>query len=356
MLINRYAPLKKIILLLFGLFCASHLMASSTELIMPRTLPKPLNVGVTFMLNNITHLDEKEGLFKANIDLILRWHDPTLAYDPRVTGTNEQELTPKESKEKRDTTWTPLIRITNIQSITSDTSTMTISSNGEVRVLQRMEGVFQMQPDLSAFPFDTQYLSFHLDADSNTIKEIEFSQNKKEIDRSGIREGLSLAGWNLEGISFERAIVRNASGSFYPRYNIILTMERIPFSHLFEFAPLLLIMLSPTLITLYSEASFSTRITAWGGALLTLIAVSFALELKYPALGTNSILPQLIGVVLLYQFIMILLCVSLFNSKLSERFKNPYILHEITTVLQWAIPAGFLLLIVSRILLVAFSA
>ena len=122
--------------------------------------------------------------------------------------------------------------------------------------------------------------------------------------------------------------------------------------HLFACAPLFLIMLSPTIMTLYNQdTSISSRLTAWGGALLTLIATMFALNQKYPALESDSILTQITTIILLYQFLMIMLTMSFLNPSFAKRFKNPYLAPELILYIRWAIPTLLLLLVITCVLL-----
>lgn len=320
---------------------------------MPDNLSKPLKVGVAFIVNSIVNIDEVEGKFEADVDLTMQWNDPNLSYDPEVVGTNLRTLDTDETNAQLKAVWTPIITISNIEKIANDTPSMTITPEGGVTYVQRIKAVFNMHPNLDAFPFDKQKLVFYLDAEKNTTNEVVFVQDQKEINQSGIRQGVKLTGWNLQGVSFSTLLIRGAEGGFYPRYEVTIAMARISGNHLFAFAPLFLIMLSPAIITLYNDSTLGSRLTAWGAALLALIAVSFALKSQYPALKPTSILPQIISIVLIFQFLMVVVSMTVVNAHFSKRFKNPYLIPELLNYLRWALPFGFILIIISRIFLVA---
>ncbi len=319
----------------------------------PDGIAKPIAIGVTFMVNQVISLDEKTGEFLADIDLGLQWLDPHLGFDEKKQGSSVINLNPTETSQKMQQIWSPHLVISNMQSIETNVGTLAITNTGTIDYTQRIKAIFKVAPKLKAFPFDTQKLELYLDANNYTIHEVQFIQTQNNIDRSGIREGVGLDGWSFKGVVFDNTWVRNANGSFYPRFNAQIVMRRIPFSHLVAFAPLLLIMLSPTIITLFSQSSTESRLGAWGASLLTLIAISFALNQKYPALSPDSILPQVITIVLAYQFVMIFLTVTVVNPKFMGRFKNPYIVDELLSYLRWAIPLGLILLITSRVILVS---
>ncbi len=323
---------------------------------MPKNLQRPLKVGVTFILNSILNLNEKSGEFEAEVDLTLNWTDPDLAFSPVKAGTTILALNEKETQAKLKSIWYPKITLANIAKIVKNTPSMRISSEGEVSYVQRIKAVFVMNPNLKAFPFDTQNLTVFLDANENDTSEIRFNQDQTEIDHSGIREGVKLPGWTMERVDFKKSIIRSSTGSFYPRFEVMIIMKRVSTAHLFAFAPLLIIILAPTILTLYSDTAVGPRLTAWGASLLTLIATSFALNQKYPALEADSILPQLINILLVYQFVMIICTFTVLDKKFAQSFKNPYVGPEIVSVLRWAIPTTFILAIFTAILLVSSAA
>lgn len=320
---------------------------------LPQNVQRPIKVGITFILNSISSLDEKSGLFQAEVDLTFTWTNPDIAFNPKQVGQTLLILNEQETKDKLKTIWSPQITISNLEKIVSNQPSMTISYDGNAHYVQRIKAVFKMEPDLRSFPFDTQSLIFYLDADQNTTSEIKFVQDQVEVNKSGIRHGVKLDGWSLNRVDFENTIVRNANGSFYPRFEIKIIMKRISQIHIFAFAPLFLLFLAPTVLTLYNKKTLGERLTTWGASLLTLIATSFALNQKYPALSANSILPEMISIMMGFQFVMIFISLTFVNDSFTNKFKNPFLANAILHVLQWAVPASLILIIISRILLIS---
>lgn len=319
---------------------------------LPKNVQTPVRVGVTFMLNSIRNLDEKGGVFEAEVDLTLTWTNPDEAFPQKKHGSNVKSLSGKEAESKLKTMWVPAITIANLEKVTSTTPVLKIHSDGTVNYVQRIKANFKMHPDLRAFPFDYQYLTFFLDADKNTTGEIKFVQGLSEVNHSGIRPGVALSGWSLEQVIYKNSLVRGTAGTFYPRFEIQIELQRISTIHLLAFAPLLLLMLSPTITTLYTETKLSARLTMWGGSLLTLIATSFALNSKYPQLEADSILPVIINIVMIYQFVMIFISMTIVEPSFEKKFKNPYIIPELLLFAQWAVPVLYVLLMLYNILLV----
>lgn len=319
--------------------------------VMPENIPRPSKIGVSLILNNLVNLDEQKGIFEADVDLTLTWSNPNLSFDPKTAGTIEMTFNEQETPQKLKTIWWPQVTISNIEKIVNNIPYLSIASDGTAVYTQRIKADFKIHPDLRSFPFDSQSLTFFLDASKNTTNEVQFSQDQQQINHSGVRAGVGLVGWTMQGIDFKHSVIRNQTGGFYPRFEAKISMKRISLPHLFAFAPLFLIILSPTIMTLFGETSLGSSLTAWGASLLTLIATMFALNQKYPALEANSILPQIITIILGYQFLMIFLSMTFLNPLFAKQLKNPYVIPEIVRYLRWAVPAALILLVVSRILL-----
>jgi hypothetical protein len=319
--------------------------------IIPDNIEKPLKVGVSLVLNNLISLDEKQGTFEADVDFTLTWNNTNEAFDPKTVGTSIKYFDEQQTPEALKTMWYPEITISNMEKIVNDVPLLSVRSDGTIVYIQRIKALFKINPELRAFPFDSQSLTFYLEATKNTSSEVKFTQSQTEINHSGVRPAVSLSGWELKEIEFSHSLGRSISGGFYPRFEAKISMDRISMPHLFAFAPLFLIMLSPTIMTLFSESTLGSRLTAWGGSLLTLIATMFALNQKYPALESDSILTQITSIILGYQFLMILLSMSFLNPSFAKRFRNPYMVSEMISYIRWSIPALTIILVLTCVLL-----
>jgi len=108
------------------------------------------------------------------------------------------------------------------------------------------------------------------------------------------------------------------------------------------------------MLTLYvSKADLVTRIGSWSGALLATVAMSFTLNLRYPALGSESIISLMLQYCFAYQFIMICITCTLLNPKLIKRFHNHFLVREINKYFKWSVPLIFILVIMARVLMTA---
>lgn len=321
---------------------------------LPVNSPRPLKIGVNFVLNSISKINEGLGEFEASIDLQLRWRDASLAFDPKSTGTNRLAYGFEQATAKVDQIWSPPIDIVNMKGkpIFLEPSLM-MYSDGTVMYIQRIKAVFESKFKLAPFPFDTQHLKVQLLSNRYNTADIQFVQNQSEINHSGLRPGAHVVGWHLKEVEFIPSSIRGWNGDTLPRFEASIIMSREPITHLFVFAPLLLILIVPTILTLYVPGEVGVRLTTWSGAMLALIAMIFTLDLRYPALESDSILSQMIAILFGYQFLMMCLTMTVLNPHLAEKVKNPFIISEVIKFLRWSVPAGLAILITIRILLTA---
>ncbi len=329
----------------------------ASEISMPSNLPRPLKIGVIFVLNDLYKISEASGNYEASIDLQFQWRDPSLAFDPKEYGTFRRELCLEQANKMLDKIWDPDIIIANINGkpISRDPCIL-IDAEGNVVYIQRIKAVFDSTFQLAPFPFDTQNLIVKLFSNRYNNTEIIFSQNQEQINQSGIRQGVSIAGWNVKNLELAYSNERGLDGKFFPQLEAKIIIDRQPISHLFAIAPLLLVVIVPTILTLYANVEISTRLTTWSGAILALIALSFTLNLRYPALPADSIMGQLIAIIFAYEFIMICLTMSIFNPQLTKQIKNPHLIPEIIHFMQWHVPPIIVAVVVIRILLTKLAA
>ncbi len=327
-----------------------------TSFKMPENFQKPLRIGVIVTANEITKINEVTNTFEGSIDITLTWHDPNETFDPKITGTNRLTFNEDAAVEKLKKIWNPDIAIANIDKVAiKQHPSLMINADGLVHYLQRVNGTFESTYHLEPFPFDNQFLNINLISRSYDISQLQFEQTQDEINHSGIREGARISGWDLRDLNFFVTNEKGLNGNYFSEFQANILVRRIPLSHLFYLAPLLLIIIVPTIITFFSKSDVPTRLNNWAGSMLALIALSFTLTLRYPALPSNGILAQLIAIIFGYQFMMILLSKTLLDPTLQENSKYRYLLEELVLFLRWGIPLGVVTLIVARVLLVSLT-
>lgn len=323
---------------------------------MPINFPKPFPVSVSIIIDQLNSINETSGTFSCTFDLKLTWTNPSEAFDPIVNGSFRKEICHEKADEALKTMWNPEIIVTNIKDKPSNVSKcILISADGTVQYIQRIQATMTSDFSLIDFPFDSQYLTINLESIQYDATELQFTQSQNDIYNSGISKDVELENWHIDGLSYSKSENRGLDGKFYPDFEVIITLKRYPGSDLLSFMPLILIVFMPTLATLFFKAELQSNISSWSAALLALIAMSFALNLKYPSLESNSIINQIINIFFGYIFVMIILSLTVFNSKIAEKVKNPYIVPELKRFLSWSIPIGLIILVVVVTILTALN-
>ena len=230
------------------------------------------DVEVKVYLLDIDGIDSVSQSFVANLALVLRWHDPSLAHE----GLDSI------SKDLNEI-WHPRVQILNQQRLVNTfPQSVEIHPDGEVIYRQRVWGSFSQPLELSEFPFDTQRLEI-------TLANLSFGSQKirlKPSPDSGIAENLSIPDWEIMQWDFaaEDLELDNES-SLIP--GMVLSLEAKRYTNYFRFKvilPLILIVMMSWLVFWIDPSLISSQISVAVTAMLTMIAYRFALAGMLPRL------------------------------------------------------------------------
>jgi len=306
-------------------------------------------------VNEITKISDQTGTFEGNLDLRLRWNDPNMIFDARKMGANRLTFAQEAATKKLAGIWNPAITLANgkVQVLEQG---MFIYADGTVIHIQRLQGTFDAKYNLAAFPFDTQSLPIRLVSRKYNMDQVSLTQDQIDINKSGLRQGIILSAWKPKRVEFATSRTRGWNGEYFSEMEARILVSRIPQSYLFAiFIPLLLIMLIPTLMTLYTKADIAPRLTAWSASILSLVALSFTFSTRYSALDSDSFVVQLVTIGFGYQMFMILFTITLLSPQVADRFSNKFIVPEVLGYLRWTIPPALIGLILTQALLTALS-
>ena len=320
----------------------------------PTNVPNPLTVGVALIVNNISKINESGGTFTADIDLLLRWKDPRLAFDVKTVGVDQQQFNGEEATAKLATLWTPQVKITNLaEKPLRQEDGLFLYADGRVVYNQRLTATFENKLELASFPFDTQALPIRLTSSSYSINKVIFGQEQSDIDFSGLSQGLQLSGWTPGNLEFVSSRFRGWDGNFYPQMEAQIMVKRNSASHIPGlFIPYSLILLLPTIVSLWvTTTDLEQRVSSWAGSILTLLALSFTLAIRYPILGPENIFYQIIWTGFGFQFLMLVITATVMNPALQSIFKDKYIIAELINFLRWSLPLGLVIFLSRMVLL-----
>jgi len=324
---------------------------------MPAGVPLPLRVGVAVTLNDASKFSEIAGTYEALVDVRYRWVDPSLAFSAKEMGGERLEFSNEQMTEKLKKIWTPKLSLVNqLGNPARSESGLFIYADGTVEQFQRLRTVLDTKYRMAAFPFDTQGLQVRILSTRYTANQVNLQQDQNDIDASGFSESIAISGWTAKRMEFSTARKRSWNGDIYPEFEAKAFIQRQPFGHLAGvLTPFLLIMLVPTLMTLYIKADVAPRMTLWGASILALIALNFTFSVRYPALGADSLVQQVMSIGFGYQMLMISLTSTVFYPTFSDRYFSKHLQAEIVGVLRWLVPVGLIGLILARAMLTAYA-
>jgi hypothetical protein len=331
-------------------------MAQDEPMALPAGASLPLRVGVAVFLNDAGKINEQAGTFEASFDVRYRWRDVTLAFNAKAAGADRQEFSNEQMAAKLRKIWSPRLTLANMNgNVLRTEGGLFIYADGTVEQIQRMRMVLDTKYRMVAFPFDTQSLGVRILSTRYTVNQIALTQDQNDINASGTRETLAIAGWTTKRMEFASSRSRGWSGDSYPEFSAFVVMERQPLGHLFSiFTPFLLILLVPTIMTLYIKGDVAPRMTLWGASILALIALNFTFSIRYAALSSDSLVQQVISIGFGFQLLMICLTVTLMNPVLADRFFSKHLQTGLIDFLRWGLPLGLVGLVITRSLLTAY--
>ncbi|MBD2315271.1 ligand-gated ion channel [Phormidium tenue] len=322
----------------------------------PSNVALPMRVGVALFVNSINKINEATNTFESQFDIRYVWNDPRLAFDTGEMGTNRLEFGQEAAVAKLATIWNPQIKITNIIEKDAQISPgLFIHYDGKVELIQRVKATFESKLNLDAFPFDNQSLLVAMLSSKYNSNQIALSQDQDDLNASGLNPELKVNGWNPQGITFKTSQLRAWNGAFLRQIEARVGMKRIPNAILGSiFTPFLLTLIVPTIFTFFANVDLAPRLVAWSGSILALVALTFTFSVRYPWLGSNSLVSQIFTAGHAYQMLSVILSITLLNPDVAKRMDR-FIVAELVSYLRWLVPVGFLGVLVTKSLLTAFD-
>jgi len=231
------------------------------------------DVEVKVLLLDIEGIDSVSQNFTANLVMVLRWRDSSLAHDgPDSTSTPLENI------------WYPNIQILNQQKLVSTLPrAVEIHPDGEVVHRQRVWGSFSQPLDLRLFPFDTQRLQVTLANVGLGAKAV----NLVPSPSSGISEMLTMPDWEVTGWDFVASDI--SLDDEPPRVQgmvFSLDVKRDTSFFIYKvIMPLILIVMMSWLVFWIDPSLAASQISVSVTAMLTMIAYRFAIAGMMPRLA-----------------------------------------------------------------------
>ncbi|MFI3157668.1 MAG: hypothetical protein QX199_16100 [Methylococcaceae bacterium] len=312
--------------------------------IFPTNTVLPIQVKTGFRIDKIEKINEKDKLFSADVKLRLKWRDLRLRFNSWENGSNVKTFTNNEAKKKLEEIWQPEVKIANINTQTGSFSErgtgLRIYYNGEVELIQDFFGVFKIEFNLMAFPFDTQNFNVALVSPRYGIEKVVLLAEQEDIDFSGLSQEAKLKEWSFSPFEFVESQVRGWEGLLRSELIIQLAAKRNPSGDLNKiFMPLLLILFADYIIVICSGSeNLERNVSVISSSLLAIIAIDFTVSINYPALESGSMIDKVFMVGYGYSWFLLLVAITLLNPVITRHIASRHTILEAISTLKWSIP------------------
>ncbi|MGC4069392.1 MAG: hypothetical protein QM784_33025 [Polyangiaceae bacterium] len=309
-------------------------------------LPVVVHVGVSVL--ELRSFDDVKGEFEATTDMRMCWKDPRLRFQPRGVATQYEEYRGKVAEEHLEKLWTPTVDVSNrLETIGYVGRRLRIFSDGEVELIVRTTGRYNVDVDVKRFPFDVQALAMQLIVRDDTTDRVAMHFDKDDEEFSRARSTVKLEPWGIGDVDLDGDLVSGWNGDRYSRVTASLMVSRSPASGLTTiFIPLLASLLIP-LLTLWMNRptpegfeveAFELANMGIGG-LFSVIALSLAVTSSYGSIGgSDNTVTRLFALNYATLAISLAIVVLFYRGNIVLRLFGPYVHEQVFRFMLWAIP------------------
>lgn len=307
---------------------------------LPRDVQLPVHVASAVSVSEVTRVDEAAGTFDATVDVLLRWQDPSTAFDRLQAGTDRKTWIRDEADARRAELWDPRIEIVNLagEPESRDTS-FRIHADGRIEYTQRIRGTFETPIDLARFPFDSQRLVVQLTSPDHDARQVRLVHEQADVERSTISPAVSLPEWTVgPRVNFTGDEVRGLDGMLHSELQASVGIARLARAYVASlFAPLAVILMLPVLC-IWVKTDIHERVNWVVTAVFSLIALNFSVSISYPALGIDSMFMRLFWYGYVAQGTALGLIMLLFNESRLAAWLGEDLIEEAVEYLSWSLP------------------
>ena len=334
------------VLLATGALLLSAAGAQAAELTdMPSGGQLPVRVSTAIRVLDIAQIMETTGQLNARVELTYRWTDRRQAFDAVKEAVAHKDYFGDVAVARLRQMWTPAIEIENLSgSPRQDQSGLTIESDGDITLVRRLDATFRVNVDMSSFPFDVQTLDIDLTSNRYSLREVILVHTESDQAHSSFASRLQTPLWRIAMLNFNNANYVGWNGEPHSRLSVSMVTERLYGQYLIRiFIPFLMLM-SSTLVILWTPDT--TMPLAPKGALafttlLALVALSFTFESNFPgSMSTGTPIAKILSIGYLYVVSVLILSMLLLNKELAWAKRHPNIFLELSAFVRWGLPGA----------------
>ena len=294
--------------------------------------PVPAELGVFVV--DVMSLDERNGTFQIELDIISRWHDPARAF----AGDGPRTLLDDAAIAEMRRGWWPALDAMNKVGNPSDgLIRLTISPDGTMVVRARMLMELRASLDFRQFPFDTQVLLVRVESLMRPSTDLSLSS---AAEFTGFDEYFDLPEWTVVGLTTEQSqVLRARENATYDRLDFQLTVERNTGYYIWKIMlPMIIIVILSWVVFWMSGEMLGRRAGISSTGMLTIIAYQFVVAGSLPRFPYLTVMDRFTLISLLV--IAATMLVNLVSSALSEELRL-----RLDRTCRVAFPVGYALVV-----------
>lgn len=332
---------KMIAFLLLGLVWAGAAGAHSEETGMgitppPGETPVPVQVGI--YLIDITNIDETRNTFDVELDVVVRWTDTRMAFDPEAAGTDRRVHVGPEADKFFDGIWTAQIVLANpVGQMGTGARKVTVHADGRMEISAQINSTLRTNLDYRRFPFDSQVLPIILEsfAWNNTVVEL-----VPDPERTGFAPEFALAEWDVEELDSSAGdVLRVRDAVPFSKINYEIRIQRQSGYYLWKIFLTVFIIVSLTWVVFWmSDERLGRRAGISSSGILTVIAYQFVTTSTLPRVSYLTVADLVMTVSIIT--IAATMVVSVFVDRID--FENQAAKLRVDRACRWVFPLAYL--------------
>lgn len=277
--------------------------------------PRVVEVGL--FLIDIANLDEQNETYAAEFDVIARWKNTELAFNPRPDEEIPRLLTGSEASDFLENNWNPgLFAINVVDDSSVRQLRILLFPDGTVTLRSRVRRTLRAQMDFHWFPFDSQTLPVFIESLLYDSDEIHL---EVENEFTGFDQMFEVSEWSLTDLTTASQVrERVQEGQNYDRLSFLMRIERQRGHYIWKIVlPMIIIVVLSWIVFWMSAEPLGRRAGVSSTGMLTIIAYQFLVSDSLPRYSYQTILDHFMLASLLA--IAATMVINLINSRLEEQ-------------------------------------
>lgn len=252
----------------------------------------PRQVEVGLFLIDVARIDERAETYSAEFDVIARWRDPELAFEPGPGEEIPRLLIGKDAADILEKHWNPQLFADNkVDATSADPSRALLFPDGTVTLRLRVRRVLRAQLDFHAFPFDTQILPVHIESRLYDSDEVSLVAEK---DFTGFDPVFEIAEWAVTDLTTVNQVrERLQEKQSYDRLSFLVKIDRQEGYYIWKIIlPIIVIVMLSWIVFWMSEEMLGRRAGVSSTLMLTVIAYQFIVADSLPRFPYQTVLDR----------------------------------------------------------------